>query len=96
MVCRRYLRCFEAHRVWVTPSSDSTVQRAFAGNLLPGAKNADVIVVGAGLPGLVAASEGQRSGWVVLLEAKYRAGGRSYSFPFQNGSITEFGATWIC
>ncbi|KAL4799536.1 hypothetical protein BDV19DRAFT_385303 [Aspergillus venezuelensis] len=56
----------------------------------------DVVVVGAGFSGLVATESLQEAGLsALLLEAKDRVGGRSYSFTLANGEVTEYGATWI-
>ncbi|CAG9990801.1 unnamed protein product [Clonostachys byssicola] len=46
----------------------------------------DVVVVEAGFSGLVAAYEMQQAGLeIVLLEARNRVGGRSYSIPLKSG-----------
>jgi monoamine oxidase len=57
-----------------------------------------VIVLGAGLAGLSAASELDRAGFdVVILEARLRAGGRVYTLrePFSDGLYAEVGAARI-
>ena len=55
-----------------------------------------VVVVGAGLAGLVAADELQRAGAeVVVLEARDRVGGRVWSRRLGNGAVVEMGAEFI-
>ncbi len=59
-------------------------------------KKADVIVIGAGLSGLHAASLLKRNGKrVVLLEARDRVGGRSLNHQFANGDLVDVGGQWI-
>ena len=57
----------------------------------------DVVIVGAGFAGLVAARDlRQRGLQVVLLEARDRVGGRTYSRPFaETDQIVEFGGAWF-
>ena len=60
------------------------------------AKRVDVVVVGAGLAGLVAATQLTRSGHSVqVLEARDRVGGRVWNHDLGNGHIFERGATFI-
>ncbi|MBW2290025.1 MAG: FAD-dependent oxidoreductase [Deltaproteobacteria bacterium] len=59
--------------------------------------DADVIVIGAGLAGLVTARELIRRGVpsVLVLEARDRVGGRTVNLPIGNGHIVEGGGEWI-
>ena len=55
-----------------------------------------VVVIGAGLAGLVAADELVRRGWSVeVLEARDRVGGRTWSRRLGNGAVAEMGAEFI-
>jgi monoamine oxidase len=56
----------------------------------------DVVVVGAGLAGLVAARQLERAGAsVVVLEARDRVGGRLLSEPIGDGEQVEVGGQWV-
>jgi monoamine oxidase len=63
----------------------------------PGAASrADVIVVGAGLAGLAAASDLAHAGHsVVVLEARDRVGGRTLNHPVGHGEVVEVGGQWV-
>jgi monoamine oxidase len=59
-------------------------------------KRVDAVVVGAGLAGLVAATQLTRSGHSVqVLEARDRVGGRIWNHDLGDGHISERGATFI-
>ena len=57
----------------------------------------DVVVLGAGLAGLSAARELTESGLdFVVLEARDRVGGRTYTVPFEAaGCSVDLGAEWV-
>ena len=55
----------------------------------------DVVVVGAGLSGLVTARRLQQEGLRVrVLEARERVGGRMLSHSLQNGGVVDLGGQW--
>jgi monoamine oxidase len=61
-----------------------------------GARRADVIVVGAGLAGLSAASDLVSDGHsVVVLEARNRVGGRTLNHDLGGGQVVEVGGQWV-
>lgn len=57
----------------------------------------DVVVVGAGFSGLQAACSAQQTGLsVVVVEARDRVGGKSWSIPLSNGrGVADLGAAWV-
>jgi monoamine oxidase len=56
----------------------------------------DVVVVGAGLAGLVAARDVVRAGRrACVLEARDRVGGRTWNQPIPGGGVVEAGGQWI-
>jgi monoamine oxidase len=60
------------------------------------ARRADVVVVGAGLAGLAAASDLAHHGHsVVVLEARDRVGGRTLNHPVGHGEVVEVGGQWV-
>jgi putrescine oxidase len=60
-----------------------------------GERDADVVVVGAGLAGLTAATELRAAGLeVVVLEARDRVGGRTFNTTI-GGEANELGGQWI-
>lgn len=55
----------------------------------------DVVVIGAGLAGLNAATAIRRAGRsVVVLEARRRVGGRNFDHPLASGKVAELGGEW--
>ena len=59
-------------------------------------READVVVVGAGLAGLAATRALEREGGnVVVLEARDRVGGRTLNEPVGDGKIVEIGGQWV-
>jgi monoamine oxidase len=60
------------------------------------ARRADVIVIGAGLAGLSAATDLAHAGHsVVVLEARTRVGGRTLNHPVGDGEVVEVGGQWV-
>src|SRR5260370_13945337 len=59
-------------------------------------RQADVVIVGAGFAGLSAARSLAAAGVdVVVLEARDRVGGRSYTRPASDGTLIDLGGQWI-
>ncbi|KVN13394.1 amine oxidase [Burkholderia stagnalis] len=57
----------------------------------------DVVIIGAGLAGLTAASDLNRAGCdsFVVLEARNRVGGRTFNHELGHGVVSEAGGQWI-
>ncbi|RDW72944.1 amine oxidase-9 [Coleophoma cylindrospora] len=61
-----------------------------------GVLDIDVVVVGGGLSGLQSAHDIQRAGYsCVVLEARDRVGGKTWSRPTKCGGYVDVGAAWI-
>ncbi|HVB60862.1 MAG TPA: FAD-dependent oxidoreductase [Ktedonobacteraceae bacterium] len=59
-------------------------------------RQADVVIVGAGLAGLAAARALAAAGVnVIVLEARERVGGRVYTRPASDGTLLDLGGQWI-
>jgi monoamine oxidase len=59
-------------------------------------RQADVVIVGAGLAGLTAAQTLVAAGVdVIVLEARDRVGGRTYTRPASDGTLLDLGGQWI-
>jgi monoamine oxidase len=79
-------------------AADAASAASAAGRTRAGAavRRADVIVVGAGLAGLAAASDLAHAGHsVVVLEARDRVGGRTLNHPVGKGEVVEVGGQWV-
>jgi monoamine oxidase len=78
------------------PSQADAAGSASATGKRTTAKRVDVVVVGAGLAGLVAGTELTKSGHSVrVLEARDRVGGRVWNHDLGHGHISERGGTFI-
>lgn len=65
-------------------------------SLSSSAESVDVLVIGAGLAGLTAARHVIQAGYsCVVLEARDRVGGRTWTQDLQHGGVTDVGAAWI-
>src|SRR4051794_17378348 len=71
-------------------------RRQPAGTTAPAQRSADVIVVGAGLSGLMAARQLAGAGKsAIVLEARDRVGGRTLNHDIGGGKVTELGAQFV-
>lgn len=78
-----------------TKSSKSSKSSSISSSSLPLNKNKNVIIVGAGIAGAVAAKNLKDKGFnVTVLEAKNRVGGRIYTDYISNTPV-DLGAGWI-
>ena len=77
------------------PSSASGERPQAAAARTP-TRRVDVVVIGAGFAGLIAARQIARRGRsVVVLEARDRVGGRVVNAPIGDGDVVEVGGQWI-
>ncbi|TKY88068.1 hypothetical protein EX895_003164 [Sporisorium graminicola] len=95
-------RSFESDSTTLVPrsiKSGSGAKLKDAANTIPQLKKTgqiDVVVIGAGLSGLIAADELSRAGLgVKVLEASDRVGGRTLDMRLDDGNVVEMGGQWI-
>jgi len=70
--------------------------RTAAAKKAPGPRRADVVVVGAGLSGLQAATDVAAKGKsVIVVEARDRVGGRTLNHHLGGGKVVEIGGQWV-
>jgi monoamine oxidase len=94
-VSRREVLAGGAAGAAATLLADAELARA-RGAARGATKRADVVVVGAGLAGLSAASDLVAAGHsVVVLEARDRVGGRTLNHPVGDGEVVEVGGQWV-
>ncbi|KAJ1036289.1 hypothetical protein NDA18_000154 [Ustilago nuda] len=77
-------------------SANTTITARSISHKLSKTGGIDVIIVGAGLAGLIAADELTRAGLnVKVLEANDRVGGRTFDRRLEDGNAIEMGGQWI-
>jgi pseudooxynicotine oxidase len=86
------------------PRASGALKKAVEGVTVQGARkisirraddNYDVVIIGAGFAGAIAARELSKAGMrTLILEARERPGGRTFNADF-NGARLEMGGTWI-
>jgi len=94
---RRFVRVSGGAAAAASLGVPGLVRAAVLDEARPVARHVNVIVVGAGLSGLMAGRELRRLGVesFLVLEASGRVGGRTLNMPIGGGHIVEVGGEWI-
>jgi monoamine oxidase len=94
---RRFVRLSGGAAAAASLAAPALVRAAILDEERPAARHVNVIIVGAGLSGLMAGRELLRRGVssLAVLEASGRVGGRTLNMPIGGGHIVEVGGEWI-
>jgi monoamine oxidase len=96
---RRFVTLAGAAAGAATPFGASPASAQTGGPSVTGERSCDVVIIGAGLSGLVAATELARQGVdVIVLEARHRVGGRlltKFPIPGMPNVFIDHGGQWI-
>jgi monoamine oxidase len=94
---RRFVRVTGGAAVVGSIGAPGLVRAAAADEAGLATPHVNVVVIGAGLSGLMAGRELQRRGVdsFIVLEARERVGGRTLNMPIGGGHIVEVGGEWI-
>jgi len=94
---RRFVRVTGGAAAAASMVAPGLVRAATSGDAQPVARHVNVIIIGAGLSGLMAGRELLKRGVdsFLVLEARKRVGGRTLNMPIGGGHIVEVGGEWI-
>jgi monoamine oxidase len=94
---RRFVHLSGAAAAAATLGTPRVVAGSTGDEVRSAVRHVNVVIIGAGLSGLMAARELARRGVesLVVLEARERVGGRTLNMPIGGGHIVEVGGEWI-